>query len=84
LVAGGIGYIGAHAAVQLLEAGQTVVVLEVFCNNKSQAIDRIVAIVHRYPILVKGNLWLVAVILDIFFNFIIFRFKRPVQQVKRL
>jgi len=52
-----------------------------FCNSMPQAIDRIVAIVHRYPILVKGNLWLVAVILNVFFNFIIFRFKRSVLKV---
>lgn len=41
LVAGGAGYIGSHACVELLDAGYDVVIVDNLCNSKKTVIDRI-------------------------------------------
>lgn len=41
LVTGGAGYIGSHACVELLNAGEDIVVLDNFSNSKPQALDAI-------------------------------------------
>lgn len=47
LVTGGAGYIGSHTCVELLEAGQEVVVLDNFCNSKPEVLRRIQEITGR-------------------------------------
>lgn len=41
LVTGGTGYIGSHTVVQLLEAGNQVVILDNLCNSKREVVNRI-------------------------------------------
>jgi UDP-glucose 4-epimerase len=55
LVTGGAGYIGSHVAAELLAAGHPVVVLDDFSNADPGAIDRIAALGHGAPELVKGD-----------------------------
>jgi UDP-glucose 4-epimerase len=55
LVTGGAGYIGAHAVLALLEAGEDVVVLDNFCNSSKEALKRIERLCGRRPELVVGD-----------------------------
>lgn len=41
LVTGGAGYIGSHTAVELLDAGYEIIVVDNFVNSKPQALDAI-------------------------------------------
>ena len=56
LVTGGAGYIGSHTVVELLDAGQDVVILDNFCNSKPSVIERIIRISGHTPLLVAGDL----------------------------
>lgn len=49
LVTGGAGYIGSHAAVELLAAGHEVFIVDNFCNSKISVLDRIERIAGRRP-----------------------------------
>ncbi|MBQ7336367.1 MAG: UDP-glucose 4-epimerase GalE [Clostridia bacterium] len=41
LITGGAGFIGSHTAVELLEAGYEIVVVDNYCNSSPKAIERI-------------------------------------------
>ena len=41
LLPGGIGYIGSHTAIELLEKGEDVVVIDNFSNSKPEMIEKI-------------------------------------------
>ena len=41
LVTGGTGYIGSHAVVELLEAGEEVVIVDNFSNSSPDVLDRL-------------------------------------------
>lgn len=56
LVTGGAGYIGSHTVVELLQAGEEVVVYDNFCNSSAVVIDRIEQIAGRRPLLVQADL----------------------------
>lgn len=47
LLTGGLGYIGSHTAVQLLEAGESVVVIDNLSNSKIDVKDKIKKIVEK-------------------------------------
>ena len=49
LITGGTGYIGSHTAVELLEAGTDVVILDNLSNSKELVIDRIEEITGKRP-----------------------------------
>jgi len=41
LLTGGAGYIGSHAALDFLNSGYEVVIIDNFCNSQQEAIKRI-------------------------------------------
>lgn len=47
LVTGGAGYIGSHTAVELLEAGEDIVIVDNFINSKPEVLDRIKEITNK-------------------------------------
>ena len=55
LVTGGAGYIGSHACVELLNAGENIVVLDNFCNSSRPALERVQAICKRSLAIVEGD-----------------------------
>jgi UDP-glucose 4-epimerase len=55
LVTGGAGYIGSHTVVQLLNAGQDVLVLDNLCNSKAAVIERITNITGKSPVFIEGD-----------------------------
>lgn len=56
LVTGGTGYIGSHTVVQLLEAGNQVVILDNLCNSKREVVNRLEQITGKRPDLVIGDI----------------------------
>ncbi len=47
LITGGAGYIGSHTCVELLEAGEDIIILDNFYNSKPEALNRIRTITGR-------------------------------------
>lgn len=47
LVAGGAGYIGSHATLELLQAGYSVVVVDNLCNSSTESIERVKSITNK-------------------------------------
>lgn len=50
LVTGGMGYIGSHTCVELLNQGMDVVIVDNLCNSKTQAMERVAAITGKAPL----------------------------------
>ena len=55
LVTGGAGYIGSHTVVQLLDAGQDVLVLDNLCNSKVAVMERISVITGKKVDFIEGD-----------------------------
>lgn len=55
LVTGGTGYIGSHTVVELLTAGESVLILDNLCNSKASVVDRIEKIAGRRPRFVAAD-----------------------------
>ena len=49
LVTGGTGYIGSHTAVELLNRGYDVVIVDNYCNSKPEVLNRIEQICSKRP-----------------------------------
>ena len=47
LVTGGAGYIGSHTAVELLAAGEDIIIVDNYCNSSPRALERIKTITGR-------------------------------------
>ena len=47
LVTGGAGFIGSHTAVELLDAGEDIVIVDNFINSKPIVLDRIKKITNK-------------------------------------
>ena len=56
LVTGGAGYIGSHTTLELLAAGNEVVVLDNFCNSLPEPLARIERITGRACTLIEGDI----------------------------
>lgn len=55
LVTGGVGYIGSHTCVALLQAGHEVIVLDNLCNSRRDVIDRIKQITGKSVVFYKAD-----------------------------
>ncbi|MBO1519736.1 UDP-glucose 4-epimerase GalE [Oceanisphaera pacifica] len=67
LVTGGAGYIGSHTLVELLNAGQQVLVLDNLCNASKESLRRVVKITGKQPEFIEGDIR-DAVLLDTLFS----------------
>ena len=56
LVTGGLGYIGSHTVVELLQKGYDVVIYDNLSNAKETVAERIFEITGKRPLFVKGDL----------------------------
>jgi UDP-glucose 4-epimerase len=66
LVTGGLGYIGSHTCVALLQGGYDVVIVDNLSNSTATVAERIAAIAGRAPTFVQGDLLDSALLDDIF------------------
>ncbi len=53
---GGMGYIGSHTAVALLQTGHEVLLYDNLCNSKASVLDRIERIAGQRPDFVQGDI----------------------------
>ncbi len=56
LVTGGVGFIGSHTCVELLESGYEVTVIDNLDNSSPKALERIEQITGKRPDFVKGDI----------------------------
>lgn len=56
LVTGGIGYIGSHTCVQMIEAGMTPIIIDNLCNAKKVVLERIEALTGKKPIFYQADI----------------------------
>ena len=56
LVTGGVGYIGSHTLVELLNVGHEVVVLDNLCNSSPIALERVELISERAVTFIEGDI----------------------------
>lgn len=56
LVTGGLGFIGSHTVVELIEAGHEVVIVDNLCNSKIEVLDKIEKITKVRPKFYQINL----------------------------
>lgn len=50
LVTGGLGYIGSHTVIKLIESGYTPIIVDNLCNSKKTVLDRIAQLTGIRPI----------------------------------
>lgn len=55
LVTGGLGYIGSHTVICLLENGYTPIIVDNLCNSKEEVLNRIEKISGTRPLFYKGD-----------------------------
>jgi UDP-glucose 4-epimerase len=67
LVTGGVGYIGSHTCVELLNAGHEVVVLDNLSNSSKESLNRVKALTSKSLDFIEGDI-LDPVILDQIFK----------------
>lgn len=71
LVTGGMGYIGSHTTIELIEAGYDVVIIDDLSNSKPAVLDRIEQITGTKPQFYQGNVMDQELLKKIFYeNFI--------------
>lgn len=54
LVTGGMGYIGSHTCIQMIEAGMTPVILDNLYNSKSTVLERIEKVCGVKPTFIEA------------------------------
>lgn len=55
LITGGMGYIGTHLVLELMEDGEDVVILDNLCNSSRTTLDNITRITGRRPAFIEGD-----------------------------
>lgn len=66
LVTGGAGYIGSHTVLQLLEAGQDVIVLDNLCNASQESLTRVAELTGKKATFIQGDIRDSKILDDIF------------------
>lgn len=56
LVTGGLGYIGSHTVVELLNANRNVIIFDNLCNSCMDVVERISLITKKNPIFINGDI----------------------------
>lgn len=56
LVTGGMGYIGSHTCIQMIQAGMTPIIVDNLYNSKSSVLDRIEKVCGVKPHFVEGDI----------------------------
>ncbi|EGA68186.1 UDP-glucose 4-epimerase [Vibrio sinaloensis DSM 21326] len=56
LVTGGMGYIGSHTCVQMIEAGMQPIIVDNLCNAKAEVLNRIEALTGNRPSFYQGDI----------------------------
>ncbi|MFB9214788.1 UDP-glucose 4-epimerase GalE [Vibrio sinaloensis] len=56
LVTGGMGYIGSHTCVQMIEAGMQPIIVDNLCNAKAEVLNRIEALTGSRPSFYQGDI----------------------------
>lgn len=56
LVTGGMGYIGSHTCVQMIEAGMEPIIIDNLCNAKVEVLSRIEALTGKQPDFYQGDI----------------------------
>ncbi|MDM7484691.1 MAG: UDP-glucose 4-epimerase GalE [Vibrio metschnikovii] len=56
LVTGGMGYIGSHTCIQMIQAGMTPVIVDNLYNSKASVLDRIEKISGCRPVFIYGDI----------------------------
>ena len=56
LVTGGAGYIGSHTVVELLNAGQDLIIFDNLSNSSIRVLDRIETITGQRPKFIEGDI----------------------------
>lgn len=56
LITGGVGYIGSHTLVELLNEGQQVLILDNLCNASKESLQRVIRITGQQPHFVEGDI----------------------------
>ncbi|MCG3758432.1 UDP-glucose 4-epimerase GalE [Vibrio cincinnatiensis] len=55
LITGGMGYIGSHTCVQMIEAGLEPIIIDNLCNAKTEVLNRIEALTGKKPTFYQGD-----------------------------
>jgi UDP-glucose 4-epimerase len=69
LITGGAGYIGSHTAVQLLQSGFSVVIVDNLHNSKRETVNLIEKISGKYLTFIQGDIRDRSLMSDIFSNY---------------
>ncbi|OEF27627.1 UDP-glucose 4-epimerase GalE [Vibrio rumoiensis] len=56
LITGGMGYIGSHTCIQMIEAGMTPIIFDNLYNSKPTVLDRIEKVSGVRPIFIEGDI----------------------------
>ncbi len=65
LVTGGMGYIGSHTCIQMIQAGMTPVILDNLYNSKATVLNRIEKVIGVRPQFVQGDIRDKALLVDL-------------------
>lgn len=65
LVTGGMGYIGSHTCIQMIQAGMTPIIMDNLYNSKSTVLDRVERVAGVRPTFIRGDVRDKAQLVDI-------------------